>query len=248
MEPGTSPSGQQDASGLAARVTAVMVRVLSAARPDAQPVTAACELRGLGLDSMTAARLWLAVQGECAADVPLGWLTEATTVGEYAVRVADHASQAVPVQGAGAVGAQVAADPDALHEPFPLTPLQEAYLIGKEPELQADAVGCHLYREFDVPALDTERLRAAWQRLVEHHDILRATVTEDGRQQISAQAPRWDLAVHGSATRAEFTETATAVRARMSHHLFPAGHCPPSRSRSPSAPTAPAASTSASTR
>lgn len=99
MEPGTSPSGQQDASGLAARVTAVMVRVLSAARPDAQPVTAACELRGLGLDSMTAARLWLAVQGECAADVPLGWLTEATTVGEYALRVAAHASQAVPVQG-----------------------------------------------------------------------------------------------------------------------------------------------------
>ncbi|MGX1673377.1 amino acid adenylation domain-containing protein [Streptomyces sp. NPDC055400] len=227
MEPGTSPSGQQDAAGLAARVTDVMVRVLSEARPDASPVTAARELRGLGLDSMTAARLWLAVQGECAADVPLGWLTEATTVGEYALRVAAHASQAAPVQGAGAAGAQVTADPDALHEPFPLTPLQEAYLIGKEPELQADAVGCHLYREFDVPALDTERLRAAWQRLVEHHDILRATVTEDGRQQISAQAPRWDLAVHGSATRAEFTETATAVRARMSHHLFPAGHCPP---------------------
>ncbi|MFF6918560.1 amino acid adenylation domain-containing protein [Streptomyces sp. NPDC012466] len=229
MEPGTSPAGQQDAADcdLAARVAAVVVRVLSEAGPGAGPLDAESELSGSGLDSMTAARLWLAVQDECAADVPLGWLAEAATIGEYARRVAAHTAEQAAPEGAGATGAKVVAAPDARHEPFPLTPLQEAYLIGKEPDLQPDAVGCHLYREFDVPALDTERLRAAWQRLVEHHDMLRATVTADGRQRISERAPRWELAVHESADRAGFTETARAVRARMSHHLFAADDCPP---------------------
>ncbi|WP_223206495.1 non-ribosomal peptide synthetase [Streptomyces xanthii] len=233
MEPGTSPAGQQGevGDGLAARVTDVVVRVLSEARPGEPSAHAGTEVGRLALDSMTAARLWLAVQGECAADVPLGWLAEADTIGAYARRVAEHAAggagAADAEDGGAAVGAKVVADPGARHEPFPLTPLQESYLIGKEPELQADAAGCHLYREFDVPALDPDRLRDAWQRLVEHHDMLRSVVTDDGRVRISDRAPEWEMPVRESADRAAFGATATAVRARMSHHLFPADACPP---------------------
>lgn len=228
MEPGTSPAGAPATTGdaLAARIARTLTRVLAEARPGDPPAAPDTALRRLGLDSMTAARLWLAVQHEHRLDVPLRWLAEAPTLADYARRVAALAADDTrPEPGPGAPSAT--SDPAARHEPFPLTPLQEAYLSGKEPELTADAIGCHLYREFDLPALDAERLRTAWQRLVDHHDMLRAVLTDDGRQQIRATAPPWTLSVHEAADRAAFTARAAEVRGRLAHRHYPAGQWPP---------------------
>ncbi|MEU7635835.1 amino acid adenylation domain-containing protein [Streptomyces sp. NPDC039016] len=228
MEPGTSPAGAPAATGdaLAADIARTLTRVLGEARPDDPPATPDTALRRLGLDSMTAARLWLAVQQEHRLDVPLRWLAEAPTLADYARRVAALATgDTRPEPGPGAPSAT--ADPAARHQPFPLTPLQEAYLSGREPELTADAIGCHLYREFDLPALDAERLRTAWQRLVDHHDMLRAVLTDDGRQQIRATAPSWTPTVHDTADRAAFTARAAEVRERLAHRHYPAGQWPP---------------------
>lgn len=55
-------------------------------------------------------------------------------------------------------------DPDHRFEPFPLTPLQEAYVVAKRFG-GPDAVGALVYREFELPSVDVERLRVAWRRL-----------------------------------------------------------------------------------
>ena len=69
-------------------------------------------------------------------------------------------------------------------EPFPLTDIQQAYLVGRAGELELGRVGCHAYREFERREVDLPRLQQAWNRVVARHPMLRAVFTEDGRQRV----------------------------------------------------------------
>ncbi|THA24096.1 amino acid adenylation domain-containing protein [Streptomyces sp. RKND-216] len=208
---------------LPVRIGETLSRLLTGLRPGETAVTPDTQLKGLGLDSMTTARLWLALQEDFGIETPLGWFTEAATLGEFGARAAELAEQEGSAGETGGHLVTVTADPARASDPFPLTPLQQAYLAGRTPELTDDPVGCHLYREFDVPALDTGRLRAAWQRLIEHHEMLRSARTDDGRQQILTVGPRWEIPVSEPDPAAEpddFDLRAARTRARMSHACF----------------------------
>ena len=78
-------------------------------------------------------------------------------------------------------------DPQQLHQPFPLTDLQGAYLIGRNEAFELGNIACHAYVELESEDLDIERLSVAWQRLIERHDMLRAIILPDGTQQILEQ-------------------------------------------------------------
>src|SRR5688500_5958497 len=57
-------------------------------------------------------------------------------------------------------------DPDNAGEPFPLTDVQAAYLVGRTDAYQDGGVGCHGYAEFAIPgdlAQSDDQLREAWQ-------------------------------------------------------------------------------------
>lgn len=68
------------------------------------------------------------------------------------------------------------ADPDNRHEPFPLTDIQAAYLIGRTDAYAYGGVGCHAYVELEYPDLDVDRVTSVWRELVQRHDMLRAVV------------------------------------------------------------------------
>lgn len=68
--------------------------------------------------------------------------------------------------------------------PFALTDVQKAYLIGREEGQPLGGVSCHVYVEFDNQNLDIDRLKQAWQKLINHHGMLRAKFNRDGTQQI----------------------------------------------------------------
>jgi len=76
------------------------------------------------------------------------------------------------------------ADPQHRHEPFPLTDVQAAYLVGRGSAYAYGGVGCHGYVELDMPDLDPARLQQAWHRLIDRHDMLRAIVTQEGWQRV----------------------------------------------------------------
>jgi amino acid adenylation domain-containing protein len=110
----------------------------------------------------------------------------------------------------------------ARHEPFPLTDVQKAYWIGRGGTFDLGHVGCHVYLELKLAEHDRERLRAAWQMLIEHHDMLRAIVREDGRQQILVEVPPYkvehrDLSGTDPASAQAEVE---GIRQRMSHQVF----------------------------
>ncbi|MFN3647970.1 MAG: amino acid adenylation domain-containing protein [Armatimonadota bacterium] len=102
-------------------------------------------------------------------------------------------------------------------EPFPLTDIQEAYWVGRS-SLELGNVGCHSYRELDSPTLDLEQLERAWGRLVERHPMLRAVITEDGRQRVLEQVPPYRI--HVTDLRSGDPDGALdRIREEMSHRV-----------------------------
>jgi acyl carrier protein len=150
-------------------------------------------LRAQGLDSMSATRLWLELCTTFGVDLTLLWLATEASPQQIAHALLERQSDAPPSEGARL---QVTAEAAQKDQPFPLTPIQEAYLLGSQPELTADPVGCDQYVEFEVHELDVTRLHQAWQRLTDHHDMLRWELLADGQQRIRDRVEILPFPIH----------------------------------------------------
>ena len=118
--------------------------------------------------------------------------------------------------------ARVEPDLEHRHQPFPLTDIQQAYWVGRTDAIDMGHVGCHYYQEFEAAGLDLERLEEAFQRLIDHHDMLRAIVQPDGEQRILETVPPYRLGVRdlrGKDPQA-VADGIEEIRQRMSHHVF----------------------------
>lgn len=71
------------------------------------------------------------------------------------------------------------------YEPFELTPVQQAYWVGRGDALPLGGVGCHGYFEFAGRGIDPDRLHRAVAAVVQRHGMLRARFLDDGRQQVA---------------------------------------------------------------
>lgn len=81
---------------------------------------------------------------------------------------------------------QIIADPDKRHEPFPLTDIQEAYWLGRSETFELHT-STHFYEEFVGDNLNPQRLEQAWNKLLKHHDMLRAIILPSGQQKVLDQ-------------------------------------------------------------
>ncbi|MFE9673016.1 amino acid adenylation domain-containing protein [Streptomyces sp. NPDC006259] len=192
----------------------ILHRILAEVRPDGAEPLPPGGLADWGLTSLALTRLWAGVRREFGLDLPPAWLA-AATLDELLARVAAETAGMTAPQPA----AEVRADE---RQPFPVTDLQQSYLVAKCSDLGGETVGCHLYREFAVPDLDPDRLRQAWQDLIDQHGMLRAVVDDDGRQHIRPAADDWQLPVH----RPGGAEDRDTVRARLSHRCYRPGEWP----------------------
>nr|VFJ72082.1 MAG: amino acid adenylation domain-containing protein [Candidatus Kentron sp. FW] len=119
---------------------------------------------------------------------------------------------------------QVVTDPDGRFAPFPLTDIQQAYLLGRRSDFELGGVACHAYSEIDCP-YDEQKLLAfnrAWQRLVERHDMLRAVMELNGRQRILEETPPYVIPVTDVTGQPEEVIQATLneIREEMSHQML----------------------------
>ncbi|MFB4275417.1 amino acid adenylation domain-containing protein [Nonomuraea sp. MTCD27] len=175
--------------------------------PDA-PLTA------LGLESFTAVRLRRRLVEESGLELPLTAFLGAATARTVAAGI-------------------VPDDPAEAGESFPLTPIQTAYLVGRDPAFPLGGVATFYYFEYDrVPQdaqdADLDRLESAWNRLVRRHPMLRMVVDADARQRVLAQVP--DYVIARTDLRGESPERAEqalkALRAKCSHQVLPADRWP----------------------
>jgi len=140
------------------------------------------ELRSAGV------QLW-AEEGRIRFRAPAGALTE-----EHKALLREYRGEALALLEAEAAPT-LTPDPAARHDPFPLTDVQGAYLVGRGPAYDYGGVACHAYAELRFDDLDPERLRTAWNTLVRRHDMLRAVVSPEGHQRVLPEAPGESLTV-----------------------------------------------------
>ncbi|MCG6498315.1 amino acid adenylation domain-containing protein [Kitasatospora sp. A2-31] len=83
------------------------------------------------------------------------------------------------------------------HDPFPLTPLQEAYLVGSSRLVELGGFRPAYYVELDLVNADLARAERALRQLVRRHGHLRTVIDEGGTQRVlpEEQAPPVRLAV-----------------------------------------------------
>ncbi|MDC9589479.1 amino acid adenylation domain-containing protein [Xenorhabdus sp. XENO-10] len=107
------------------------------------------------------------------------------------------------------------------YQPFPLTEVQQAYLVGRHPGFALSGVGAHFFIEYRIEQLDVQRLNRVLNRLIQRHPVLR-TVVINGQQQILKDVPMFSVKQH------QFTDITKAdtLRERLSHQVLDASHWP----------------------
>lgn len=198
------------------------------------PVGAHDNFMELGGHSLLAARVVERVRNTLGTEVRLADLLAAPTVAGVAALLSGSTPETGSRDrddeqpGSDRLPAAVP-DPERAHDPFPLSEMQQAQWIGRLDSFQGGNIAAHVYWEVDVEAdVDLERLEAAWQRVVDRHDMLRAVIDRDGTQRILPDAGPYSIARldlrKSSAEDAE--ERLTALRDALSHEVRPADTWP----------------------
>ena len=145
----------------------------------------------LGGHSLMATRLAARVRARLGLELPIRAIFEMPVLGELARALSPAGKRSAPLVGR----------PEDRSAPFPLTPVQEAYWLGRQGLVELGQVACHVYAELKLPALDVERMSAAWRTVIARHPMLRAVVGRDGAQRILEETPQYEVVFAGEGKR-----------------------------------------------
>jgi pyochelin synthetase len=185
-------------------------------RADAHPAELAGRLEAAGV------KLW-AADGELRFRAPRGVLSD-----DDRAELRRHRSALLEYVQEDISPDLLVADPGHAGDPFPLTDVQTAYLLGRSDGLDYGGVGCQVYLEAGLTDLDPQRLPAAWQVLIERHPMLRAVVDERGFQQVLSSTPGYEVAVADlrSGSPAQAAGHVAAIRGQMCRRSYQPGCWP----------------------
>jgi len=107
-------------------------------------------------------------------------------------------------------------------EPFPLTPIQGAYLVGRSSGYEFGGVGCHGYVELFLPSLEKRRLEKAWHSLILRHDMLRAVVLQNGYQKVFSDVSLPEVKEHDlrGADASQVQSGISKIRSELSNKQY----------------------------
>ena len=189
---------------------------------DLTAATGGATLAALGLDSLRACELQHGLEHDLGIRLPLVDLLDNSVddivgalTGQF---TADRSAADQPPEPP-----VVVADPEHRHDLFPLTDLQQAYLIGRTGAYQLGGVSTYFYSEYDGVGLDVARLITALRSVVDRHPMLHATIDPDGTQRVRPEPPTVEVPVHDlrDADGPAVTRHLDAVRDAMSHQVLP---------------------------
>ncbi|WP_316524177.1 non-ribosomal peptide synthetase/type I polyketide synthase [Kitasatospora brasiliensis] len=175
-----------------------VARVLRADAATLDPVES---LQNLGLDSLMALEARDALSAQFGLQLPLVAFLEDGSVDRLAEHIlplldlgrdGSESAALVPRDGAPR---QLVHDEANRYEPFGLTDLQQAYLVGRSGAYALGNISTYFFLEVDLDNVDPERLTDAWNHVVSRHDMLRAVVDPDGTQRVLPDVPRYRIDV-----------------------------------------------------
>ncbi|UYH51624.1 amino acid adenylation domain-containing protein [Candidatus Kirkpatrickella diaphorinae] len=135
----------------------------------------------IGGDSLLATRLIGALASE-GYEAQLNMLFARPVLSEFAATLTRAATD----------GVTLTHDIANRYAPFPLSDVQQAYLVGRQPDFALGGVGSQFFITFDVTDLDVKKFEHALNHLIRRHDMLRCVV-RGTQQQVLEHVPVYRL-------------------------------------------------------
>ncbi|NWN77335.1 non-ribosomal peptide synthetase [Bacillus sp. (in: firmicutes)] len=132
----------------------------------------------MGGHSLNAMELIAKIKEDMNVDIPLHLFFKLATIKELSAFIESNQEE---FSDDNVV--ENTADPEHMHESFPLTGIQLAYLVGRDETFEIGGVATNLTVEFEAD-VDLNRFQTALQKLINRHPILRTIVFENGTQKI----------------------------------------------------------------
>jgi amino acid adenylation domain-containing protein len=180
----------------------------------------------LGGHSLLAIQIFSRLRDEFNIDLSISVLFDAPSIKDL-IAVIDKQARTAP----RAIHSDISfleVDIENRHQPFPLSDIQEAYWIGRRPDIELGGIATHGYLETRLYNFDLLCFTQALQYVIKRHDMLRAVVLPDGTQRIIAEVPDYEVKYvdlrNYDETRAQ--QELTQIRNELSHQLLPADQWP----------------------
>ncbi len=148
----------------------------------------------VGGHSLLAMQIATRIQEATGRECTVRTLLDHPTVAQLATvlaRASELSGDALPV---------LVARPDERFEPFPLTAIQQTYLVGRQGIYELGDIATQAYSEVDVHALEPERVNLAWRKLIDRHEMLRMVLTDDLQQRILPEVPLYQVQIEDLAS------------------------------------------------
>ncbi|MEP5761236.1 MAG: amino acid adenylation domain-containing protein [Litoreibacter sp.] len=178
----------------------------------------------LGGHSLLAARILHRINLEFGCELGLSTLLSNSVLRNLADRIDQWSHGNAETR----ITQEITPDHASRHAPFPLTDIQQAYLVGREKDLSLGGVSAHSYSELRIEQFDVPRFETALNAVIARHDMLRAVFQEDGMQVVLADVPIYRIIVHNVVDPSQ-EATAQALetqRARLSHQVLDTSQWP----------------------
>ncbi|MBB6625637.1 amino acid adenylation domain-containing protein, partial [Clostridium gasigenes] len=116
---------------------------------------------------------------------------------------------------------ELVVDKKNMYEPFPLTEVQTAYLMGRESIFEMGGISTHVYLELNTE-LDVNKFNIALNKVIKRHHMLRTIIMPTGRQQILKNIPEYSMQIVDISNKEpdEQKKDILKERVRMSHFVF----------------------------
>ncbi|MEM9218553.1 MAG: amino acid adenylation domain-containing protein [Cyanobacteria bacterium P01_F01_bin.150] len=176
----------------------------------------------LGGHSLLATQIFSDIIVAFQADLPVSILLDSPTISDLGKKIEEWLIQGDNNRKSNVL-ATIVPDVENRYSPFPLNDMQRAYWLGRSSFFELGNVAIHLYFEVDSTDFDIDRFNNAWNQLVKRHDMLRAVVLPDGRQQILAEVPEWQVQVTDlrGQDRDSLQQRLDSTRRDLSHLIKP---------------------------
>jgi len=194
-------------------------------------------LTSRGVDSLRGLEICNQIEDELDVEVPLADLMGGASIGDLVDRAGGEGdatrdqvrepNRDQPRERSGPADGAPSAKSTA-DASFPLNDLQQAYWAGRQDEFALGGVAAHVYLELDGRDLNLGRLEAAWNRLIERHDVLRTRVLSEGTQQVLDEVPPYEIEtadLRGEPS-VQVERFLGSLRERMSHQVHPLDRWP----------------------
>jgi amino acid adenylation domain-containing protein len=215
-EDGVGPSSQGREAGAGDAISELLGMVGTLLGRHLGPGEELAALSAIGFDSLRAIQLQELIQQHFGVEAELSQLLGGWNVVDIAGQVGDGRHREPPVAGEMSTSEAVGHSGSDHDGSFPLTDLQQAYLVGRNPDYELGGIGTQVYLEYRHRSLDLDRLAASWLDVVARHDSLRAVITPEGRQRVRLSAQDCGLIVMDLSTDPDAEEQVRLTRERMS--------------------------------